>query len=91
MTLAIEAFRDMASEPAQDRITAIDLEPLSDQIDAGQETLDNEPPTSYRVLIKLGSAGLSFFCAGMNDGSLGALIPYVIRSYSVNTDLVSVV
>ncbi|KAJ9662802.1 hypothetical protein H2198_001254 [Neophaeococcomyces mojaviensis] len=81
----------MASEPAQDRITAIDLEPLSDQIDAGQETLDNEPPTSYRVLIKLGSAGLSFFCAGMNDGSLGALIPYVIRSYSVNTDLVSVV
>ncbi|OJJ98600.1 hypothetical protein ASPACDRAFT_44233 [Aspergillus aculeatus ATCC 16872] len=40
---------------------------------------------------KILSAGFSFFVAGVNDGSLGSLIPYVIRSYHVSTNLVVVV
>ncbi|KXX79335.1 Bypass of stop codon protein 6 [Madurella mycetomatis] len=42
------------------------------------------------VLVKLISSGFSFFVAGVNDGSLGALIPYVIRSYGITTAVVSV-
>ncbi|KAK0717604.1 major facilitator superfamily domain-containing protein [Lasiosphaeria miniovina] len=38
---------------------------------------------------KLASAGFSFFVAGVNDGSLGALIPYVIRDYGITTAIVS--
>lgn len=41
------------------------------------------------TLLKLISAGFSFFVAGVNDGSLGALIPYVIRSYGITTAVVS--
>ncbi|KAF4457266.1 Bypass of stop codon 6, partial [Fusarium albosuccineum] len=37
--------------------------------------------TYLRIL----SACFSFFVAGVNDGSLGALIPYMIRDYYVNT------
>ncbi|KAK5994777.1 Bypass of stop codon 6-like protein [Cladobotryum mycophilum] len=39
--------------------------------------------------LKLMSAGFSFFVAGVNDGSIGALIPYVIREFNINTAIVS--
>lgn len=39
---------------------------------------------------KIISAGFSFFVAGVNDGSLGSLIPYVIRSYSIDTNMVAI-
>ena len=37
------------------------------------------------VLLKVISAAFCFFNAGVNDGSLGALIPYILRSYNINT------
>ncbi|KAM0254371.1 hypothetical protein ACHAQJ_006840 [Trichoderma viride] len=39
--------------------------------------------------LKLISAGFSFFVAGANDGSIGALIPYIIREYNISTAIVS--
>ncbi|KAK0117177.1 hypothetical protein ONS96_013010 [Cadophora gregata f. sp. sojae] len=39
--------------------------------------------------LKLMSAGFSFFVAGVNDGSTGALVPYIIRDYGINTAIVS--
>ena len=36
-------------------------------------------------ITKLLSTGLSFLTAGVNDGSLGALLPYLLRSYSITT------
>jgi hypothetical protein len=39
---------------------------------------------------KLLSAGFSFFVAGTNDGSIGALIPYMIESYKIDTSLIAV-
>lgn len=39
--------------------------------------------------LKFISASFSFFCTGVNDGSLGALIPYIIRDYRVNTAIIS--
>ncbi|KAK0666898.1 major facilitator superfamily domain-containing protein [Cercophora samala] len=41
------------------------------------------------LLLKLASAAFSFFVSGVNDGSIGALIPHIIRSYGVTTAIVS--
>lgn len=59
-----------------------------------QETIDShqapqQPKLSKKTLLKLLSAGFSFFVAGVNDGSLGALIPYVIRDYGITTAVLS--
>jgi hypothetical protein len=42
-----------------------------------------------RTLLRLISAGFSFFVAGINDGSLGVLIPWVIRDHGINTAILS--
>ncbi|KAB2580505.1 hypothetical protein DBV05_g931 [Lasiodiplodia theobromae] len=52
---------------------------------------DWEPTTLKTNYIKVVSAAFSFFVAGVNDGSLGALIPYLIRSYDINTAMISIV
>lgn len=39
--------------------------------------------------LKIMSAGFSFFVAGVNDGSIGALLPYVIREFHISTAIVS--
>ncbi|XEU97437.1 hypothetical protein FSHL1_002723 [Fusarium sambucinum] len=41
------------------------------------------------VYFKILSACFSFLVAGVNDGSVGALIPYMIRDYDINTAIVS--
>lgn len=53
----------------------------------------SEPPNDQRHAhqnLKLFSAGFSFFVAGTNDGSMGALIPYIIQDYNINTSLIAV-
>lgn len=42
-----------------------------------------------KTYLKIVSAGFSFFVAGVNDGSLGALVPFVIRDYGINTAIIS--
>ncbi|PWY73052.1 MFS transporter, partial [Aspergillus heteromorphus CBS 117.55] len=41
--------------------------------------------------LKLIASGFSFFVAGVNDGSLGSLLPYVLQTYGISTNLVVVV
>ena len=53
--------------------------------------VDTQPPIDGATLVRLVCAGYSFYCAGVNDGSLGPLIPYLIRSYSISTNFVSIV
>lgn len=54
---------------------------------------DTEPPHSSKPstaeFLKILSAGFSFFVAGVNDGSIGALVPHIIRDYNVTTAIVS--
>ena len=45
------------------------------------EPLDLTKP----VILKITSAAFCFFNAGVNDGSIGALIPYIIRAYNIST------
>lgn len=49
-----------------------------------------ETPQTKWLYFKVLSAGFSFFVAGVNDGSLGSVIPYVMVSYKINTDMVSI-
>ena len=59
---------------------------------AGLANPEQKPSESKRDLatyLKLISAGFSFFVAGVNDGSIGALVPYIIRDYGLNTAIVS--
>ena len=42
------------------------------------------------VAVKLTSAALAFFVAGCNDGSFGALIPYMLRGYHISTGSVAI-
>lgn len=47
-------------------------------------------PVVPRRNLKLFSAGFSFFVAGTNDGSMGALLPYMLEYYGIDTSLVAV-
>lgn len=49
----------------------------------------NAPKRDWKLLFQLVSCGVSFFVAGVNDGSLGALLPYIIRSYGLTTAIAS--
>ncbi|KAG6356839.1 hypothetical protein INS49_014713 [Diaporthe citri] len=46
-----------------------------------------EPPQPW---LKIFSVGFSFFCAGINDSTLGPLIPYLLVSFSIGTGMVAV-
>ncbi|KAL2810354.1 putative MFS transporter [Aspergillus granulosus] len=47
-----------------------------------------QPP---RLILKLMSASFAFFVAGINDGSLGPLIPYIRESYNINEDKIAII
>ncbi|KJK91973.1 hypothetical protein H633G_04110, partial [Metarhizium anisopliae BRIP 53284] len=61
--------------------------PLTETLHA--TTVDAPPHPSPAATLKLISVGFSFFVAGVNDGSTGALLPYVIREYGISTAIVS--
>ncbi|KAH9878163.1 hypothetical protein J1614_003380 [Plenodomus biglobosus] len=42
-------------------------------------------------LLKVMAASVSFFFAGNNDGSLGALTPYILRTYDIGTEYVALI
>ncbi|KAH8885643.1 MFS general substrate transporter [Thozetella sp. PMI_491] len=42
-----------------------------------------------RMALQIICAGYSFFVAGVSDGSIGTMIPYIIQAYSVSTTIVS--
>ncbi|KIH91228.1 MFS transporter [Sporothrix brasiliensis 5110] len=44
---------------------------------------------SRSTQIKILSAGFSFFVAGINDGSIGALFPYILQDYGITTAIAS--
>lgn len=50
-----------------------------------------EAPVPRLLLVKLASSGFTFFVAGINDGSLGALIPHIRNEYGIDTNMVSIV
>jgi hypothetical protein len=49
-----------------------------------------EPAAIPRQTWKLFSAAFSFFVAGVNDGSMGALLPYMLKEYHVDTSFIAI-
>ncbi|KAE8449387.1 hypothetical protein EG329_008288 [Mollisiaceae sp. DMI_Dod_QoI] len=54
-------------------------------------SVDAENASTALPLLKLFSSGVSFLVAGINDGSLGALIPYILAAYHISTSMVSLI
>ena len=80
--------------PAEQR-PEVQLDTLRNQSELGRSG-DNAAPSSTTeaiaplavtppVILKVISAAFCFFNAGVNDGSLGALIPYILRGYKIST------
>ena len=45
--------------------------------------------STRKNLLKVLAASMSFFFAGNNDGSLGALTPYILRTYNIGTEYIA--
>lgn len=52
-------------------------------------SINGDTALTRQNLLKVIAASISFFFAGNNDGSLGALTPYILRTYSVGTEYVA--
>ncbi|KAI0977375.1 major facilitator superfamily domain-containing protein [Xylaria arbuscula] len=68
--------------------TVRDPEVSSEQQITEGEAVDREPATPF---LKLVVAGYSFFCAGVSDGTLGPLIPYILSSFHIGTGEIAVI
>ncbi|KAK4173220.1 major facilitator superfamily domain-containing protein [Triangularia setosa] len=76
----LESDAELTTVPASRTMFQVDDPPVGDEQAAG---------LCKKTLLKLFSAAFSFFVSGVNDGSIGALIPYIIRSYGITTAIVS--
>ena len=55
-----------------------------------QQTVEVVPKMKRGDLLRVLTSGYFFFCAGVNDGSIGPLIPYLLQAYDINTNFVSI-
>ena len=68
----------------------VELHPIQESpgrtvhVDANHEHMLNK-----KNIARILAIGFSFLFAGLNDGSLGALTPYIIRTYHVGTEMVA--
>lgn len=60
----------------------IETEPMEPEANATTTLIRGE-------LFQIMAASLGFFFAGNNDGSLGALTPYILRTYNVGTEYIA--
>ncbi|KAI0123000.1 major facilitator superfamily domain-containing protein [Xylariales sp. AK1849] len=85
----------VVAEPHQIPITELELQPVSQDAEASVPA--TEPPEdavereAASPIFKLIIAGYSFFCAGVNDGTLGPLIPYILSTFRIGTGEVAII
>jgi len=76
---------------------AIELESMRDPDSSGMRHATGQVDTSgepnrrldLQTKLKIASCAGCFLVAGLNDGSLGALLPYVIRTHGLTTTIAS--
>ena len=59
--------------------------PVEDQQQSNTTQAITPLEVTKPVILKVVSAAFCFFNAGVNDGSLGALMPYILRGYDIST------
>ncbi|AEO60330.1 hypothetical protein MYCTH_108475 [Thermothelomyces thermophilus ATCC 42464] len=77
----------------QTELVEIPSEPRSENRTSTQSDHDGAPSAAKydrATILRSISAGFSFFVAGVNDGSMGPLVPYFMRQYEINPTIVSV-
>jgi hypothetical protein len=70
----------------------LELQPIQQETEAtitDNTVINEETGLTKKNLLKVTAASVSFFFAGNNDGSLGALTPYILRTYNVGTEYVA--
>ncbi|KAI8657040.1 MFS domain-containing protein [Fusarium sp. Ph1] len=80
---------ETSSVPATFELQSQHESPRNSLNDTEPEHVSNKP--NKADLLRIMSVAFSFFVAGVNDGSIGALVPHVIRDYKVTTAIVSAV
>ncbi|KAH7130251.1 major facilitator superfamily domain-containing protein [Dendryphion nanum] len=90
-------LKDTQANRAQQvpRLTDIELRDVQAATETNHGDEDAEADTSNslttRNVLKIAAIGFSLFFSSTNDGSLGALTPYIIRSYNVGTEYVALI
>ncbi|KAI8930918.1 hypothetical protein NX059_011933 [Plenodomus lindquistii] len=67
------------------------LGPDSDLTHAENGIINEETGLTTQNLLKVMATAVSFFLAGSNDGSLGAVTPYILRTYHVGTEYIALI
>ena len=70
----------------------IELQGIEQERDTDEDqgrAINAETALTRSNLLKVLAASVSFFFAGSNDGSLGALTPYILRTYNIGTEYVA--
>ena len=74
-------------------VEEFELQPIQQETEAAIACrpiiINEETELRKKNLLKVIAASVSFFFAGNNDGSLGALTPYLLRTYNVGTEYVA--
>lgn len=90
VTVTMTTTTIISTQPAS--LEEIELETsrsaLTTDLNRVQSTNDDTPLTR-KNLSRVIAASISFFFAGNNDGSLGTLTPYILRTYNVGTEYVA--
>ncbi|RAR12405.1 MFS general substrate transporter [Stemphylium lycopersici] len=84
----------MASATQPPPLDRIELQPTQEEAvptNTEGKTTNEETALTKKTLLKVIAASISFFFAGNNDGSLGALTPYILRTYNVGTEYVALI
>lgn len=85
--MATATQTETSSVPATFELQSQHESPRNSLHDPEPEHVSDKP--SKADLLRIMSVAFSFFVAGVNDGSVGALVPHVIRDYKVTTAIVS--
>ncbi|KAM5356684.1 hypothetical protein ACJ41O_003330 [Fusarium nematophilum] len=67
----------------------LELQPQPPRADDGSQHAPSKP--SRADMLRILSVAFSFFVAGVNDGSIGAIVPHLLRDYGITTAIVSAV
>ncbi|KAI0168226.1 major facilitator superfamily domain-containing protein [Pestalotiopsis sp. NC0098] len=85
----------IVAEPQQIPLTQLNERPKQTDIEASAPTqeapIDAVDAQTKAPIFKLVVAGFSFFCAGVNDGTLGPLIPYILKTFGIGTGDVAII
>lgn len=83
------ATKTILERSQQSATQDIELSPIEPNAPPSAPPDDDDNVLNKKNIMKILAAGFSFFFAGANDGSLGALTPYILRTYHVGTEYIA--